>query len=101
MMPPPAPPAQARHRLATLDKMADLLRAFTPERPAWRLHEIATPTLLLSGRYDEATPLIVEQIYERIPGAQWTIFEESSHMPHVEEPDLFLETVEAFLRSID
>jgi DNA-binding IclR family transcriptional regulator len=42
MMPPPAPPAQARHRLATLDKMADLLRAFTPERPAWRLHEIAT-----------------------------------------------------------
>ena len=59
-----------------------------------RLHEIATPTLLLSGRYDEATPLIVEQIHERIPGAQWTIFEESSHMPHVEEPEAFLERVE-------
>ena len=34
-----------------------------------RLHEIMTPTLLVSGRYDEATPLIVGQIHERIPGA--------------------------------
>jgi L-proline amide hydrolase len=66
-----------------------------------RLHEITTPTLLVSGRYDEATPLIVEQIRERIPGAEWVIFEESSHMPHVEEPEAFLDVVEAFLRTID
>ena len=66
-----------------------------------RLPEITTPTLLVSGRHDEATPLIVGQIHERIPGAQWTIFEESSHMPHVEEPEAFLDTVEAFLRTID
>ena len=66
-----------------------------------RLHEITTPTLLVSGRHDEATPLIVGQIHERIPGAEWTIFEESSHMPHVEEPEAFLERVEAFLRTID
>ena len=66
-----------------------------------RLHEITTPTLLVSGRYDEATPRIVEQIHSRIPGAQWELFEESSHMPHVEEPEAFLERVEAFLRTID
>ncbi len=66
-----------------------------------RLHQITTPTLLVSGRHDEATPLIVGQIHERIPGAEWTIFEESSHMPHVEEPEAFLERVEAFLRTID
>jgi L-proline amide hydrolase len=66
-----------------------------------RLHEITTPTLLVSGRHDEATPLIVGQIHERIPGAQWEIFEQSSHMPHVEEPEAFLERVEAFLRTID
>jgi L-proline amide hydrolase len=66
-----------------------------------RLPEISTPTLLVSGRYDEATPHIVEQIHQRIPGAQWQVFEESSHMPHVEEPDVFLETVEAFLKTID
>jgi L-proline amide hydrolase len=66
-----------------------------------RLPEITTPTLLVSGRHDEATPHIVAQIHERIPGAQWTVFEESSHMPHVEEPEAFLERVEAFLRTID
>jgi L-proline amide hydrolase len=66
-----------------------------------RLHEIDVPTLLVSGRHDEATPRIVEQIHTRIPGAQWKIFEESSHMPHVEEPEGFLETVEAFLKTID
>jgi L-proline amide hydrolase len=65
------------------------------------LHKISVPTLLISGRHDEATPHIVEQIHTRIPGAQWKIFEDSSHMPHVEEQEGFLETVEAFLKTID
>ena len=66
-----------------------------------RLHEITTPTLLVSGRYDEATPHIVEQIHTRIPGAEWELFEESSHMPHVEEPEAFLAGVELFLKTVD
>jgi L-proline amide hydrolase len=66
-----------------------------------RLHEITTPTLLVSGRHDEATPLIVGQIHERIAGSEWAIFEESSHMPHVEEQGAFLERVEEFLRAND
>ena len=66
-----------------------------------RLPEIDTPTLLVSGRYDEATPHIVEQIHSRIPGAQWELFDNSSHMPHVEEAEAFLERVEAFLTTVD
>jgi L-proline amide hydrolase len=66
-----------------------------------RLPEITTPTFLVSGRHDEATPHIVEQIHSRIPGAQWQVFENSSHMPHVEEPEAFLEAVEGFLKTID
>jgi L-proline amide hydrolase len=66
-----------------------------------RLHEITTPTLLVSGRHDEATPLIVGQIHERIPGAEWTVFEDSSHLPHIEEPEAFLDRVERFLATID
>jgi L-proline amide hydrolase len=62
-----------------------------------RLHEIAVPTLLLSGRYDEATPLIVGTIHERIPGSEWIVFESSSHTPHLEEPAAFNTTVRAFL----
>ena len=66
-----------------------------------RLHEITAPTLLVSGRHDEATPHIVEQIHTRIPGSRWELFEESSHMPHVEEPEAFLEVVEGFLTTVD
>jgi L-proline amide hydrolase len=66
-----------------------------------RLHEIDVPTLLVSGRHDEATPLIVGQIHERIPGANWTIFEQSSHVPHIEEPETFLQRLEQFLATID
>jgi L-proline amide hydrolase len=66
-----------------------------------RLSEITTPTLLVSGRHDEATPLIVGTIHERIPGAEWAILEESSHVPHIEEPEAFLDRVEQFLTTID
>jgi L-proline amide hydrolase len=66
-----------------------------------RLDEIDVPTLLLSGRYDEATPLIVGSIHERIPNSQWIVFEDSSHMPHVEQPVEFNATVRTFLSAID
>jgi L-proline amide hydrolase len=62
-----------------------------------RLPEIDVPVLLLSGRHDEATPRIVGEIHDRIPGSKWVLLEESSHMPHVEEPERFLAAVEAFL----
>jgi len=66
-----------------------------------RLGEIDVPALLVSGRYDEATPAIVAQMKDRIPGSEWVLFEESSHMPHVEEPGRFLEVVGDFLRRHD
>jgi len=66
-----------------------------------RLGEIDVPTLLVSGRYDEATPRIVEEIHRRVAGSRWELFEESSHMPHVEEPERFLAIVGAFLDEAD
>jgi L-proline amide hydrolase len=66
-----------------------------------RLGEIDVPVLLLSGRYDEATPRIVGEIHERIRGSEWVLFEESSHMPHVEEPERFLAAVEGFLERVE
>jgi L-proline amide hydrolase len=65
-----------------------------------RLGEIDVPTLLVSGRYDEATPRIVEEIHRRIPGSRWELFEESSHMPHVEERSRFLRVVGEFLDGV-
>ena len=66
-----------------------------------RLHEIKVPTLLLSGRYDEATPIIVETIQRSIPGSEWIIFENSSHMPHVEETELYLQVLDRFLMHVE
>jgi L-proline amide hydrolase len=62
-----------------------------------RLGTINVPTLLLSGRYDEATPRVVQQFVDGIKGARWFVFENSSHMPHVEEQDACMKTVGAFL----
>lgn len=62
-----------------------------------RLGEIRVPTLLLSGRYDEATPAIVETIRRGIPGSEWVIFENSAHLPHLEEPARFIRVVNDFL----
>lgn len=66
-----------------------------------RLKDIVAPTLLISGRHDEATPLVVRPYVENVPGCRWVVFEESSHMPHVEEKDLCLKTVSDFLSEFD
>lgn len=66
-----------------------------------RLGEIHVPTLLLSGRYDEATPAIVEVLQRGIPGAEWTIFEHSSHMPHLEESERYMRVLTDFLERVE
>lgn len=66
-----------------------------------QLREITTPTLLVSGQYDEATPAMVKEINGLIPGSKWELFAESSHMPHVEEPAKFKRVVSEFLDSHD
>ncbi|MFC0433984.1 proline iminopeptidase-family hydrolase [Kutzneria buriramensis] len=65
-----------------------------------RVDAVAVPTLLVSGRHDEATPETVQPYADRIPDVRWEIFEESSHMPHVEEPERFTEVVGGFLRTL-
>jgi len=66
-----------------------------------QLHTITAPTLLVSGAFDEATPRIVGEIHDRIPGSRWELFAFSSHMPHVEEPAKFKVVVTAFLAEHD
>ena len=66
-----------------------------------RLSEIHIPTLILSGRYDKSTPLINEVLHRGIAGSEWIIFENSSHLSHVEEPELYMHTVQAFLDRVE
>jgi L-proline amide hydrolase len=66
-----------------------------------RVKDITAPTLLCSGRFDEATPATVQPFFDNIPDVRWEIFEESSHMPFVEEPERYLGVVESFLAEHD
>ena len=66
-----------------------------------RLGEITIPTLVTSGRFDEATLLIAETVTRGIPGAQWVVFEESSHMAHAEQPEAYIEVLDAFLGQVE
>ncbi|MGC9269637.1 proline iminopeptidase-family hydrolase [Acidiphilium sp.] len=62
-----------------------------------RVHDIVAPTLLISGKFDEATIACVQPFLEGISDVRWHIFGRSSHMPHVEEKDECLALVAAFL----
>lgn len=66
-----------------------------------RLHLIEAPTLLISGAHDEATPEVVRPYRERVPNCTWTLFPDSSHMPHVEEKEACLKAVSDFLKTHD
>lgn len=66
-----------------------------------RLGAITAPTLVVSGRYDEATPATLAPFVTEIADARWEVFDESSHMPFVEEPARYLEVVNAFLEEHD
>lgn len=64
------------------------------------LPDIAVPTLVLCGRHDEATPATVRPFAELIPDNHWVILEESSHLPHLEEPARFDAILLDYLRSV-
>ena len=66
-----------------------------------RLGEIRMPTLVIGGRYDEATPAITETIYRGIPDSERIIFENSSHMPHLEETERYMQVLTNFLDRVE
>lgn len=65
------------------------------------LGSVSAPTLLLSGRYDEATPAVMSTLLRGIAGSEWHILEESSHSCHTEEEALTMLLVADFLARIE
>jgi proline iminopeptidase len=56
------------------------------------------PTLVINGRYDmNVAPLTAWRLAHAIPGAKTVFFEQSGHLPSYEEPDKYVEVLEAFL----
>ncbi|ONI83227.1 alpha/beta hydrolase [Actinosynnema sp. ALI-1.44] len=65
-----------------------------------QLPDITVPTLVITGRHDEATPATARPFADEIKGARWEVLPESSHMPHVEQPELFDSLMLEFLAEI-
>ena len=62
-----------------------------------RLARITTPTLLCWGAHDRLAPLACAEAWRKeIPGAALRVFEESGHVPHLEEPEALAAAVIEF-----
>jgi len=66
-----------------------------------RLGEIEVRVLLVSGEHDEVRPHVTATMHERLRRGERVVFEDSSHMPHVEEPERFLAVVGEFLARVE
>jgi len=65
----------------------------TPELPKFKF-----PVLVITGRFDlNVAPLTAWTMYKAIPGAKLVIFAKSGHLPSYEEPDKYVQVVDAFL----
>lgn len=78
-----------------------VIGSFKDWSAADRLPLIDAPTLVISGRHDEATPRLQQELVDGIHGAEQVIMEESSHMPFWEERDGYMAAVGTFLARHD
>lgn len=63
-----------------------------------RLGDISVPTLFICGRHGETRPEETTLYHSMTPGSELVIFEESSHLPHLEEPEQYLQVLRDFLQ---
>lgn len=67
-----------------------------------RLGELEAPVLVLVGRHDVFfPPAQSERIQKRARRAELVVFENSGHLPWVEEPDAFHDCVSGWLQRLD
>jgi len=63
-----------------------------------RLATIRVPTLLLVGDHDECDPELSRDMQAKIAGSQLVVLPKSGHMTFVDQPDLWMKTVNDFLK---
>jgi proline-specific peptidase len=66
-----------------------------------RLSEIAVPTLITVGRYDEVDPDCAATLHRGIRESRLELFDESAHSAHLEEPERYLAVLRDFLSGVD
>jgi L-proline amide hydrolase len=66
-----------------------------------RLPQIAAPTLVVAGEFDEATPATWTPYVEHIPDVVSHVFPGASHCTHLEQPEAFRAVIADFLADND
>jgi proline iminopeptidase len=64
-----------------------------------KLSTIKVPTLITVGDHDECAPSLSQEMQSKISGSKLVIFPKSGHMTFVDQPDLFISTINDFLHS--
>lgn len=64
-----------------------------------RLGSITVPTLITVGDHDECDPSIAQDMQSKIPGSKLVILPESGHMTFVDQPALFIKSVDDFVHA--
>jgi len=104
----PAPEAVAKHRSKTNKLVYGTMwgpSEFTSlgtlrDLDIWpRLHEIATPTLLICGEYDTATPATMKDAQAEIAGAKVVVIPDAAHGIYVDNNAAYIKAVNDFLAS--
>jgi len=63
-----------------------------------KLTELKIPVLLTCGKYDGASPNTTEYYNSLIENSKIKVFNESAHMPHLEEEEAYLKELKLFLK---
>ena len=63
-----------------------------------RLTQIQVPTLILVGDHDECDPELSRDMQAKIEGSKLVVLPQSGHMTFVDQPDLWVKTVNEFLK---
>lgn len=66
-----------------------------------RLSEIAVPTLLLTGEYDEARPATVKHFQSLIPDSEFTVIKNAGHVTMHDNPKETIARINEFLNKHD
>jgi proline iminopeptidase len=62
-----------------------------------KLPTIKVPTLITCGDNDECDPSLAKGMNEKIAGSKLVVLPKSGHMTFVDQPDLFIKTIDGFL----
>lgn len=66
-----------------------------------RLKELTTPALFTCGQYDKATPESTTYYHSLVSESEIAVFEDASHVHHIEKPQHYLQVVRDFLHRVE